>query len=130
MTKIFLIEKDITSASRLEAKLSLVGFKTGRPSGLQDLSLLLSEIISFQPDYIVVEPASPAFEEIGIIRVIKEEERLKDIPVFVYSGQDKKDSLWKKWEQMADYCFSKDDMDAEAFAEKLKKISGNKKYKK
>src|SRR6056297_3222118 len=127
MTKVFIIEKDITSASRLEAKLALAGFKVDRPSVLQDLSLLLSEAISFGPDYIVVEPNSPAFEEVGIIRVIKEEERLKDTSVFVYSGQEKKGTIWQKWEQIADHCFSKTDLDAEAFADKLKKISKNKK---
>ncbi|MDD3285372.1 MAG: response regulator [Patescibacteria group bacterium] len=123
--KIFILEDDVNILYGLEAQFSADEFIVESSEGEEELEELLDNIRSFSPDYMILDLILPKLDGFEIVKRIKEDEELSDLPIFIFTDLSDEDSKNRSLELGADYYFIKDDFDTYEFAEKVKKIIGN-----
>lgn len=124
--KIFILEDDVNILYGLEAQFSADEFIVESSEGEEEQEELLDNIRSFSPDYMILDLILPKLDGFEIVKRIKEDEELSDLPIFIFTDLSDEDSKNRSLELGADYYFIKDDFDTYEFAEKVKKIIGNK----
>ena len=123
--KIFIIEDDVNILYGLEAQFSADEFIVELSEGEEELEELINNIKSFSPDYLILDLILPKLDGFEILKRVKEDEELADVPVFIFTDLSDEDSKHRSLELGADYYFIKDDFDTYEFAEKVKKIIKN-----
>ena len=123
--KIFIIEDDANILYSLEANFSAEGLDTQTSEGEEELDEILENIRDFEPDYLILDVILPKLDGFEIIKKIKEDDELSDLPIFVFSDISDEDSRSRSLEIGADYFFPKDEFDTYEFTEKVKKIMAN-----
>jgi len=123
--KIFIIEDDANILYSLEANFSAEGLDVQTSEGEEEADELMENIHDFQPDYVILDVILPKLDGFDIIKKIKEDDELSDLPIFVFSDISDEDSRSRSLEIGADYFFPKDEFDTYEFTEKVKKIMAN-----
>ncbi|MEI6835598.1 MAG: response regulator [Candidatus Falkowbacteria bacterium] len=123
--KIFIIEDDANILYSLEANFSAEGLDTQTSEGEEELDELMENIRDFEPDYLILDVILPKLDGFEIIKKVKEDDELSDLPIFVFSDISDEDSRSRSLEIGADYFFPKDEFDTYEFTEKVKKIMAN-----
>lgn len=124
--KIFLLEDDVNILYGLEAQFSTDNFEVESSEGEEDVEELLDNIRAFSPDYLVLDLILPKLDGFEVVKKIKEDEELSDLPIFIFTDLSDEDSKNRSLELGADYYFIKEEFDIYEFAEKVKKIINNK----
>lgn len=124
--KIFLLEDDVNILYGLEAQFSADDFLVESSEGDEELEELLNNIKDFAPDYMILDLILPKLDGFEIVKRIKEDEEMADLPIFIFTDLSDEDSKNRSLELGADYYFIKEEFDTYEFAEKVKKIIGNK----
>ena len=129
MDKVFIIEDDINVLSGLEAKFGSLGMSVSANSGVEEACKIMRSIISFRPDYIILDFILPLTDAAMILHDIKSNEATYNIPVFIFSDISENDikSQCRNWGDM--YYFVKNDFSLDQFIEKVIKIIKNRKKK-
>jgi DNA-binding response OmpR family regulator len=123
--KIFIIEDDANILYSLEANFSAEGLDVQTSEGEEEADELMDNIRDFQPDYLILDVILPKLDGFDIIKKIKEDDELSDLPIFIFSDISDEDSRSRSLEMGADYFFPKDEFDTYEFTEKVKKIMAN-----
>ena len=123
--KIFIIEDDVNILYSLEANFSAEGLDVQTSESEEEMDEILENIRDFQPDYLILDVILPKLDGFEIIKKIKEDNELSDLPIFVFSDISDEDSRSRSLEIGADYFFPKDEFDTYEFTEKVKKIMSN-----
>lgn len=123
--KIFIIEDDSNILYSLEASFSAEGLEVTTSEGDEEMDEIMENIGDFAPDYLILDVILPKLDGFEIIKKIKEDSEMADLPIFVFSDISDEDSRSRSLEMGADYFFPKEDFDAYEFAEKVKKIMAN-----
>ncbi|MDX9779100.1 MAG: response regulator [Patescibacteria group bacterium] len=123
--KIFIIEDDVDILYGLSAQLGAEDFVVETSDGDEELDALLQSILDFDPDYIILDLILPKLDGFEVLKKIREEAELSDIPVFIFTDLSDEDSRQRSLNMGADQYFLKDDFDIYQFAEKIKKIIAN-----
>ena len=123
--KIFIIEDDSNILYSLEASFSAEGLEVMTSEGDEEIDEVLENISDFAPDYLVLDVILPKLDGFEIIKKIKDDAEMADLPIFVFSDISDEDSRSRSLEMGADYFFPKEEFDAYEFAEKVKKIMAN-----
>ena len=123
--KIFIIEDDSNILYSLEASFSAEGLEVMTSEADEEMDELMENINDFAPDYLILDIILPKLDGFEIIKKIKEDSEMADLPIFVFSDVSDEDSRSRSLEMGADYFFPKEDFDAYEFAEKVKKIMAN-----
>lgn len=123
--KIFILEDDINILYGLEAQFSADEFLVESSEGEEDLEELLSNIRSFNPNYLILDLILPKLDGFEVVKRIKEDEETSELPIFIFTDLSDEDSKTRSLELGADYYFIKEEFDTYEFAEKVKKIIGN-----
>lgn len=123
--KIFIIEDDTNILYSLEANFSAEGLDTETSEGEEEMDEVMENIRDFNPDYLILDVILPKLDGFEIIKKVKEDSELSDLPIFVFSDISDEDSRSRSLEIGADYFFPKDEFDTYEFTEKVKKIMAN-----
>jgi len=123
--KIFIIEDDTNILYSLEANFSAEGLDVQTSEGEEEMDELLENVRDFEPDYLIIDVILPHLDGFEIIKKLKEDDELSDLPIFVFSDISDEDSRSRSLEIGADYFFPKDEFDTYEFTEKVKKIMAN-----
>ncbi len=123
--KIFILEDDVNILYGLEAQFSADEFLVESSEGEEDLEELLSNIRSFNPNYLILDLILPKLDGFEVVKRIKEDEETSELPIFIFTDLSDEDSKNRSLELGADYYFIKEEFDTYEFAEKVKKIIGN-----
>ncbi len=123
--KIFIIEDDVNLLYNLEAQFSLDDFVVASSQGDEELEDLLSQVQEFKPDYLILDLLLPKLDGFEVLRRLKADEELLDVPIFIFTDLSDADSRARSLELGADYYFIKEEFDSYQFAEKVKKIIAN-----
>jgi two-component system alkaline phosphatase synthesis response regulator PhoP len=123
--KIFIIEDDANILYSLEANFSAEGLDVETSEGEEELDELIDNIRDFAPDYLILDVILPRIDGFEMIKKIKEDDELSDLPIFIFSDISDEDSRSRSLEMGADYFFPKDEFDTYEFTEKVKKIMAN-----
>ncbi|MFZ2310731.1 MAG: response regulator [Patescibacteria group bacterium] len=123
--KIFIIEDDSNILYSLEASFSAEGLEVMTSEGDEEIDEVMENIEDFAPDYLILDVILPKLDGFEIIKKIKDDSEMADLPIFVFSDISDEDSRSRSLEMGADYFFPKEDFDAYEFAEKVKKIMAN-----
>lgn len=123
--KIFIVEDDVNILYSLEANFSAEGLDVETSEGEEEMDELMETIHDFGPDYVILDVILPKLDGFEIIKKIKEDSELSDLPIFVFSDISDEDSRSRSLEIGADYFFPKDEFDTYEFTEKVKKIMAN-----
>ncbi|MDD2257791.1 response regulator [Candidatus Falkowbacteria bacterium] len=123
--KLFIIEDDANILYSLEANFSADGLTVETHEGEEELEEIIDDIIDFRPDYLILDVILPNLDGFEIIKRIKNDAELVELPIFIFSDISDEDSRARTLEIGADYFFPKDEFDTYEFAEKVKKIMAN-----
>ncbi len=123
--KIFIIQDDSNILYSLEAIFSAEGLEVKTSEAEEELDELMDNIHDFGPDYLILDVILPKIDGFEIIKRIKEDSELADLPIFIFSDISDEDSRSRSLELGADYFLPKDEFDTYEFAEKVKKIMAN-----
>jgi DNA-binding response OmpR family regulator len=123
--KIFIIEDDSNILYSLEASFSAEGLEVMTSEGDEEMDEMMENIEDFAPDYLILDVILPKLDGFEIIKKIKDDSEMADLPIFVFSDISDEDSRSRSLEMGADYFFPKEEFDAYEFAEKVKKIMAN-----
>jgi two-component system alkaline phosphatase synthesis response regulator PhoP len=123
--KLFIIEDDANILYSLEANFSAEGLTVETHEGEEELEEIIDDIIDFRPDYLILDVILPNLDGFEIIKRIKNDAELVELPIFVFSDISDEDSRARSLEIGADYFFPKEEFDTYEFAEKVKKIMAN-----
>ncbi len=124
--KIFILEDDVNILYGLEAQFSADEFNVESSEGEEDIEELMDTIRDFAPNYLILDLIMPKLDGFEVVKKIKEDEELSDIQIFIFTDLSDEDSKSRSLELGADYYFIKEEFDTYEFAEKVKKIIGNK----
>jgi len=123
--KIFILEDDVNILYGLESQLSASDFIIESSEGEEEIEELLNNIRHFAPDYMILDLILPKLDGFDIIKRIKGDEELSDLPIFIFTDLSDEDSKRRSLDIGVDYYFIKEDFDTYEFAEKVKKIINN-----
>jgi DNA-binding response OmpR family regulator len=123
--KIFILEDDTNILYGLSAQLSADDFEVETSEGEEDAGVLLDSMHEFSPDYIILDLILPKLDGFEILKSIKEDPELSDVPVFIFTDVSDEDSRQRSLNLGADQYFIKDEFDVFSFAQKIKKIIEN-----
>jgi len=124
--KIFILEDDTNILYGLSAQLSADDFEVETSEGEEEASVLLDNIRNFSPDYIILDLILPKLDGFEVLKSIKEDPELSDVPVFIFTDVSDEDSKQRSLGLGAEQYFLKDEFDIYNFSQKIKKIIDNK----
>ena len=120
--KIFIIEDDANVLYGLQAKFSLEGFQVRTNSGNMEIQDLLVEIKKFRPDFIVFDLILPALDGFELLKVIKADEEISFLPIFIFTNLSDQDSKNRSLDLGVKHYFIKSDFNIDEFISKVKKM--------
>ncbi|MCF7860439.1 response regulator [Patescibacteria group bacterium] len=123
--KIFILEDDVNILYGLETQLSASDFVVESSEGEEEVEELMNNIRAFSPDYMILDLILPKIDGFDIIKRVKGDEELSDLPIFIFTDLSDEDSKRRSLDIGADYYFIKEEFDTYEFAEKVKKIINN-----
>ncbi|BFD25135.1 MAG: response regulator [Candidatus Parcubacteria bacterium] len=123
--KLFIIEDDANILYSLEANFSADGLSVETHEGEEELEEIIDDLRDFRPDYLILDVILPNIDGFEIIKRVKNDPELADLPIFIFSDISDEDSRARSLEIGADYFFPKEEFDTYEFAEKVKKIMAN-----
>lgn len=123
--KIFIIEDDANILYGLESQLTADEFEIESSEGDEEMGELLDRLRLFEPDYLILDLILPKLDGFEIIKKIKEDSELVDLPIFIFTDLSDEDSRQRSLTLGADYVFFKEEFDTFEFVEKMKKIIAN-----
>ncbi len=77
------------------------------------------------PDYVILDLILPKIDGFEVIKRMKDESELMDIPIFIFTDLSDEDSKARSLQMGAEYYFIKEEFDTYQFAEKVMKIIVN-----
>jgi DNA-binding response OmpR family regulator len=120
--KIFIIEDDTNILYGLQSQFSSDGYEVEIDEGGSNIETIISFLEEFRPDYIITDLLLPEIDGFELVRLIKENDRLQDSPIFIFTDLSDEDSRRRSDDLGVDYYFIKNDFDIFEFAEKVKRI--------
>lgn len=120
--KIFIIEDDADLLYGLESEFTADNFDVATSYGDEEISELLDNIRTFEPDFIIIDLILPKTDGFNIIKKIKADDSINQEQIFVFTDLSEEDSRIRSIDIGADFIFFKDNFDTYEFAEKVKKI--------
>jgi len=123
--KIFIIEDDANILYGLESQLTADEFEIESSEGDEEMGELLDRLRLFEPDYLILDLILPKLDGFEIIKKIKQDSELVDLPIFIFTDLSDEDSRQRSLTLGADYVFFKEEFDTFEFVEKMKKIIAN-----
>jgi len=122
--KIFIIDGDANVSHGLLARFCLAGFQVERAGGEESAEEILNKARIFRPDFVVLDLELPRVDGFSVLSGIKSDADIAEVPVFVFTGagfgRERSENLGaERW-------FSKDELEAAEFVEKIKRIISNK----
>jgi len=123
--KIFIIEDDANILYGLESQLTADEFEIESSEGDEEIGELLDRLRLFEPDYLILDLILPKLDGFEIIKKIKEDLELADLPIFIFTDLSDEDSRQRSLTLGADYVFFKEEFDTFEFVEKMKRIITN-----
>jgi len=123
--KIFIVEDDVNILYGLESQFTADEFVIESSEGDEEMNELLDRIRSFEPDYLILDLILPKLDGFEIVKKIKEDDELNDLPIFIFTDLSDEDSRQRSLTLGADYVFFKEEFDTFEFVEKMKKIVAN-----
>jgi len=123
--KIFIIEDDVNLLYNLESHFGLDQFIVESSQGDEEFEELIDRIKGFAPDFVILDLILPKIDGFEIIKRMKEESELMDVPIFIFTDLSDEDSKARSLQMGAEYYFIKEEFDTYQFAEKVKKIIEN-----
>lgn len=125
MSKLFIIEDDSNILYGLQSQFSSDGFEVETSEGDEDIETLIERMRDFSPEYIISDFLLPQIDGFELVKQIKSDDSLADIPVFIFTDLSDEDSRVRGDELGVEHYFLKDDFQVYEFADKVKKIIGN-----
>ncbi len=126
MSRLLIIEDDVNVLYGLQAKFSVDGFRVETDAGAGTVEETLNKIKNFNPDFIILDLILPKADGFSVLSGIKAENGVLDATVFVFTNLSDEDSRERGKNLGANYYFIKNDFMIDEFAEKVKRIIGNK----
>lgn len=123
--KIFIIEDDVNLLYNLESHFGLDQFIVESSQGDEEFEELIDRIKGFMPDFVILDLILPKIDGFEIIKRMKDESELMDVPIFIFTDLSDEDSKARSLQMGAEYYFIKEEFDTYQFAEKVKKIIEN-----
>ncbi len=123
--KIFIIEDDANLLYNLESHFGLDQFIVESSQGDEEFEELIDRIKGFAPDFVILDLILPKIDGFEIIKRMKDESELMDVPIFIFTDLSDEDSKARSLQMGAEYYFIKEEFDTYQFAEKVKKIIEN-----
>lgn len=124
--KIFIVEDDITLLSSLQAKFSVEGFDVIVHNGAGDVNDVVKLLKVSIPNFVILDLILPRIDGFELLGLIKANDVLAKIPVFIFSNLSDNDSKDKCQRLGAEQYFVKSEFNIDQFIEKIKKIIANK----
>lgn len=124
--KIFIIEDDVDILYGLSSELSGADFIIDSSEADEDMDTLVQHVLDFSPDYIILDLILPKLDGFEVLKKIKENMELTDVPVFIFTDLSDQDSRERSVGLGVDQYFLKDEFDIYNFTQKIKKIIDNK----
>ena len=126
--KIFIVEDDAAILYGLESHFSSEGFDTETSIGDEDVEEIVGKIKDFGTEYLILDLILPKVDGFEIVKKIKEDEELADLPIFIFTDLSDEDSKSRSLKMGVDYYFIKEEFETYEFAEKIVKIINNKEH--
>lgn len=123
--RIHIIEDNVNILSGLQAKFSSLGMGVSTSDGSGDIEHIVRAIIAQKPHYIILDLILPLLDGLEILKNIKANENIHNIPVFVFSDFSEEDLKNKCLNLGADYYFLKNEFNLDQFIEKVIRIINN-----
>jgi len=123
--KIFIIEDDIDILYGLSADLGSSDFIIDSSQGEENLDVLIQNLLTFAPHYIILDLILPKLDGFEVLKRIKAEIELADVPVIIFTDLSDQDSRERSLNMGADQYFLKEEFDVFNFSKKIKKIIDN-----
>lgn len=123
--KIFILEDDTDILYGLSAQLGADDFVVETSEGEEEAGILLDNIRDFAPDYVILDLILPKLDGFEILKSIKEDPELSDVPVIIFTDLSDEDGKQRSLGLGADQYFLKDEFDVYNFSQKIKKIIEN-----
>lgn len=92
MSKILIVEDDTFISKMYEAKLDNLGYPTKIAENGQDALQLIKE---WMPDLILLDLILPILDGFEVLKQIKADNNLKNIPIIILSNLDQKENIEK-----------------------------------
>jgi DNA-binding response OmpR family regulator len=124
--KIFIIEDDASILYGMESHLASEGINTETSVGDEEVDELINKIRDFETEYLILDLILPKVDGFEIVKRIKEDDELSDLPIFIFTDLSDEDSKNRSLKLGVDYYFIKDEFETYEFAEKVVKIINNK----
>ncbi len=126
MSKAFIIEDDVNILVGLQAKLKVAGFEVEISSGEEDsIQELISKIRGSQADFLILDLILPNLDGFKIIKTLRGEEDLADLPVFIFTDVSEEDKKQRGLDVGANYYFLKEEINLDDLAQKIRRIIKN-----
>ena len=123
--KIFIVEDDANLLYSLQAKLRIEGFEIEIDEGANKQEIM-KKIQKASPNYILLDLVLPQIDCFEIIKLIKADESLKNVPIFIFSNLSDNDSKARSMELGAEQFFIKSEFSVDESVTKIKNIIINK----
>jgi DNA-binding response OmpR family regulator len=123
--KIFIVEDDVNILYGLQAKLSVEGFTVTVENGNSSAEEIIEKIAEIKPDIIVLDLILPQVDGFQLLMQIKSNRDLGATPVFIFTNLSDEDSRKKGIDLGVDHYLIKQDLNIDAFVDKVKKILEN-----
>lgn len=124
--RIFIIEDDAAILYGLESHFSSENFEVETSVGDEEIDELITKVKDFETEYLVLDLILPKADGFEIVKKIKEDDELADLPIFIFTDLSDEDSRSRSLKLGVDYYFIKDEFETFEFAEKVVKIINNK----
>jgi CheY-like chemotaxis protein len=122
MSKIMIVEDDPMLVEIYEKKLTSVGFDV---KVVNNGSAVKDEALAWKPELILLDVVLPDMDGFEILEVVKKEEEIKDIPVYVFSNLSAKEDIERATGLGAAGFLTKSNFTPSQLADELKRIFGH-----
>ena len=123
--KIYIVEDDANILFALKAKFSSLGMVVETNANPEDIESALRAITLSRPNYIVLDLMLPHVDGLDVLREIKSNEEIFEIPVFVFADLSTEQLKQRTMNLGADYYFIKEEFNIDQFVNKVVKIIEN-----
>ncbi len=123
--KIFIIEDDAALLYGLQAKFRVDGFETIIHNGTGTINTAIEQIKLALPTAIVLDLILPDTEGFALLKSIKGDKQINNIPVFIFTNYSDKAVKERCQNIGAEYYFIKSELNIDEFVNKVKIIINN-----
>ena len=126
MLKVFIIEDDANVLFGLQAQLSLRGFNVITENGNESVEAILNKIRIVMPDFVILDLILPKFDGFEILKLIKMDKEICNIPVFAFTNLSDDDSRNRGMDLGIEFYLLKNEISIDEAVDKFTKIVKNK----